>query len=108
MPQPVSLKSHWCFWLFSSTLITALPFFVYGEHVLHKDGGIYLFPIAFLAQLLASIGLACGIANRRQFGVGGIIGLSVTFMMGSVAIGCGILLIACASIPIQLGFLSNP
>jgi hypothetical protein len=108
MPQPQSLKTHWLFWLFSSTLLTALPFFVYGEHVLQKDGIINFLLIAFILQLLASIRLACGIANRRQFGVGGIIGLSVAFMMGSVALGCGILFIACASIPIQLGFLSSP
>lgn len=53
--------------------------------------------MAMLVQFAASIYLARGIAARRQLGAGGIIGLSVVFMMGSFAIGFAVFFVACLS-----------
>lgn len=53
--------------------------------------------LALLVQFAASIYLARGISARRQLGIGGIIGLSIVFMMGSVAIGFAVFFVACLS-----------
>lgn len=97
MPPPQSLKSHWFAWLFTSSILPALPFLFFGGKAIDKAESFVLILVAMLAQLVASIFLARGIAARRQLGIGGIIGLSVVFMMGSVAIGFAVFFVACLS-----------
>jgi urease accessory protein len=54
--------------------------------------------VTVLGQLIASIFLAIGLAKRRKLGVGGIIGLSLVFMLASVAVGTAVFFFACISI----------
>ncbi|CAN5800330.1 hypothetical protein BH11VER1_BH11VER1_02560 [soil metagenome] len=95
MPERLSLKSHWFFWLSACTILPALPFIFFGGKALDDVAGIALILLALLVQLATSIYLARGVSQRRQLGIGGIIGLSVVFMMGSVAIGFAIFFVAC-------------
>ncbi len=81
MPQPQSLKPHWLSWLFSSTILLVLPFFA-GKAL----DFVLILGAIMLVQMIASIYLARGISARRQWGIGGIIGLSIVFMMGNFAI----------------------
>lgn len=97
MPQPQSLKSQWLTWVLTSSILPALPFLFFGGKALDKAESFVLILVAMLAQLVASIFLARGIAMRRQLGIGGVIGLSVVFMMGSVAIGSAVFFVACLS-----------
>lgn len=97
MPQPLSLKSHWLYWLFASTLLPILPFIIFGGKALDKGEGIALILLALAVQFATSIYLARGVSQRRQLGIGGIIGLSIVFMMGSVAIGTAVFFVACLS-----------
>ncbi|MEY4484538.1 MAG: hypothetical protein RL693_1990 [Verrucomicrobiota bacterium] len=104
MPQPQSLTLHWLSWLFSSTVLPILPFLIYGGKAIDKAEGVLLILFALLVQLASSIYLARGVSSRRQLGVGGIIGLSVVFMMGSVAIGFAVFFVACLSTLNMQGF----
>ena len=98
LPQPQSMKAQWIAWVVSATVLPALPWVVFGSKTLDEGVGITLLFFAMVCQLIASIFVAIGVSKRRALGVGGIIGLSVVFMMASVAIGTAVFFVACISL----------
>jgi len=75
-----------------------LPWVIGGSKTLDDNSAMGMLIVTVLGQLIASIFLAIGLAKRRKLGVGGIIGLSVVFMMASVAVGTAVFFFACLSI----------
>ncbi len=97
LPQPQSLTTRWIAWIVAATLLPMLPWVVGGSKTLDDDTALGMLIITVLGQLIASIILAIGIAQRRKLGVGGIIGLAVVFMVASVAVGTAVFFFACIS-----------
>jgi hypothetical protein len=74
----------------------ALPWLTVSDG--RKDDGtsvIVLTLFALFLQLAASIAVAMGFSKRRALGVGGVIGMSIVFMLASVAIGTAIWFATC-------------
>jgi hypothetical protein len=96
-PPPVNMKPRWIAWIAASILMPALPWLTMSN-ASNNDGTsvIVLTALALVLQLTASIALAIGFSRRRLLGVGGAIGMTVVFMLASVAIGTAIWLAACA------------
>jgi hypothetical protein len=98
MPQPINMTPRWIGWIVASAILPVLPWIVLGAST-NKDASfpavLIVLGVAMIAQLIASILVAIGLANQRSMGLGGIIGLSVAFMAASVAIGSGVFFVAC-------------
>jgi hypothetical protein len=99
-PQPavlVNMKPRWIGWVAASVLMPALPWLTMTEK---NDSGTSVFVMTALAlvlQLAASIAVAVGLSRRRALGVGGAIGLSIVFLLASVAIGSAIWFAVCVA-----------
>ena len=98
LPQPQSLTTRWIAWVGAATLLPMLPWVIGGSKTLDNETAMGMLIVTVLGQLIASIFLAIGLAKRRKLGVGGIIGLSVVFMMASVAVGTAVFFFACISV----------
>ena len=94
---PVNMKPRWIAWVAASVVLPALPWLTMSN-ASDNDGTnvIALTVLALILQLAASIALAVGFSRRRLLGVGGTIGMTVVFMLASVAIGIAVWLAACA------------
>jgi hypothetical protein len=94
LPQSVSLSSRWVTWIAASIVLPALPWLMGG-----KDPSGTIVPVltvfALMVQLGASIWLAAGMARKRGLSIGAVIGLTIAFMAGSVAIGCAVWFASC-------------
>jgi hypothetical protein len=91
------MKPRWIAWVAASVALPALPWLTMSNA--SNDDGTSVFVltgVALLLQLAASIALAVGFSRRRLLGVGGVIGMTVVFMLASVAIGTAVWLAACA------------
>ncbi len=96
-PPPVNMTPRWIAWMAASVVLPALPWLSLSDA--SNDDGTSVFVltgVALLLQLAASIALANGFCRRRQLGVGGAIGMTIVFMLASVAIGTAVWLAACA------------
>ena len=91
---------RWIAWVLACTVLPPLPFFVIGEKALDSDSNAFpvLIIFALCVQLGTSLWVAAGISKRRRLGVGGVIGLGIAFMVGSVAVGTGVFFVACLSL----------
>ena len=59
---------------------------------------LILLAIALITQLITSVFVAIGLSKKRALGVGGTIGLSIVFMLASLAIGTGVFFAACVPV----------
>lgn len=96
VPPPVNMKVRWILWVLASTIAPALPWLSYSGGR-HDDGtGVFvLTALALILQLAASIAVAIGFSRRRFLGAGGAIGMSIVFMLASVAIGTAVWFAVC-------------
>ena len=101
MPQPIDMKPRWIGWVVASTLLPTMPWIVLGKSGMKDSaapGALLMLGIALVAQLVASIMVAVGLSQKRLLGVGGSIGLSIVFMLASLAIGTAVFFVACISV----------
>ena len=99
LPEPVNMVPRWIAWLVASIFMPALPWLMVNERSSDKEfqGVLAMTVLALLLQLGASIAVAMGFCKRRAIGVGGVIGMTVVFMLASVAIGTAIWFAVCAT-----------
>ncbi len=93
---PVKMAPRWICWLLASVIMPALPWMSINWTA--KDDSaklIGLTALALLLQLGASISVAIGFSKQRALGVGGVIGMTIVFMIASGAIGTAIWFAVC-------------
>jgi hypothetical protein len=97
--MPVQMAPRWIGWVVASTLLPALPWVILGAKGMDKDPtpALVMLAIALIVQLVMSIFVAIGLSQKRSLGVGGIVGLSIVFMLASLAIGTGVFFAACVA-----------
>jgi hypothetical protein len=91
------MTPRWIAWVVASVFMPALPWLTMTEK---NDTGTSVFVmtgIALILQLAASIAVAIGFSRRRSLGVGGAIGMTIVFMLASVAIGSAIWFAVCVA-----------
>ena len=89
------MAPRWISWILASTVLPALPW-VFRLNI-DKNGDVVLVLtfFALAVQLVTSVLVAAGISQRKNLGVGGIIGFTLLFMMGSVAVGTALWFAGC-------------
>jgi len=89
------MAPRWIGWVAASVLGPLLPLIPMVQNT--QDISIVWATIAFalIVQLAASIFIAVGAARKRALGIGGAIGLSLAFFVGSVAIGSAVFFAGC-------------
>lgn len=99
LPEPVNMTPRWIAWLVASIFMPALPWLMVNERSNDQafQGVLAMTVFALLLQLAASIAVAMGFCKRRAIGAGGTIGMTVVFMLASVAIGTAIWFAVCAT-----------
>jgi hypothetical protein len=93
----VSMTPRWIAWLIASVVMPALPWLTMTSS---NDSGTSVFVmtgVALVLQLAASIWVAIGFCKRRAMGVGGAVGMTIVFMLASVAIGTAIWFSVCVA-----------
>lgn len=99
-PAPVDMKARWIMWVLASVVMPALPWLsaVGGTTNLQSATIPLLTLLALVLQLAASIAVAIGFCKRRSIGAGGAIGMSLVFMIASVAIGTAVWFAVCVTL----------
>lgn len=98
LPEPVNMAPRWVAWLVVSVIMPALPWLSVAKGGRDDGTGVIVLTIfALVLQLAASIAVAIGFCKRRAIGVGGAVGMTVVFMLASVAIGTAIWFAVCAT-----------
>ena len=96
LPPPVKMAPRWMAWVAASVLLPALPWMMYSEKDNEAGTGLVVMTIfALSVQLVVSAVVAAGFCRKRFIGVGGAIGMTLVFMLASVAIGTAIWFSAC-------------
>ena len=99
-PELVNMRPRWLWWLIASVVMPALPWLA-ASPTSNSDAAfssiIVLTTLALLLQLATSIAVAIGFCKRRNIGLGGAIGMTVVFMLASVAIGTAIWFAVCVA-----------
>ena len=93
--QPVNMAPRWIGWVAASVLCPLFPLIPMSANSDEIETVWGAIAIAMILQLFASIVIAIGAARKRGLGVGGVIGLSIAFMAGSVAIGSAVFFVGC-------------
>jgi hypothetical protein len=75
----------------------ALPWLTMTEKNDTGTSVLVMTGVALVLQLAASIAVAIGFSRRRSLGVGGAIGMTIVFMLASVAIGSAIWFAVCVA-----------
>lgn len=96
-PVYVDMKPRWIAWVFASVFMPALPWLTMTEKNDTGTSVLVMTGVALVLQLAASIAVAIGFSRRRALGVGGAIGMSIVFLMASVAIGSAIWFAVCVA-----------
>ena len=95
---PESNKVRWILWVLASTIAPALPWLVYSDKAWDNGGSVLVTTtLALILQLAASISVAIGFCRRRSLSAGGAIGMTIVFMLASVAIGTAIWFSVCVA-----------
>ncbi len=95
-PPPVNMNVRWVLWVLASTITPALPWLTYSGKSSDQGTSVFLLTaLALILQLAASIAVSIGFCTRRFLGVGGIIGMTIVFMLASVAIGTAVWFAVC-------------
>lgn len=99
LPGPVNMTPRWIAWIAASVIMPALPWLTISNGGRGDDGsGVVVMTVfALVLQLAASIAVAIGFCKRRAIGAGGAIGMTIVFMLASVAIGTAIWFAVCAT-----------
>lgn len=94
------MKTRWIMWVLASVVMPALPWLsaVGGTTNLQSTTIPLLTLLALVLQLAASIAVAIGFCKRRSIGAGGAIGMSLVFMIASVAIGTAVWFAVCVTL----------
>lgn len=98
-PPPVDMKTRWIMWVLASVVLPALPWLtaIGGSNSLQSTAIPILTLLALVLQLAASIAVALGFCKRRSIGAGGAIGMTLVFMLASVAIGTAVWFAVCVA-----------
>lgn len=97
-PPPENSGVRWLFWVLASTVAPALPWATYSDKAWDDGGSVLVMTaLALILQLAASIAVAISFCRRRSFSTGGAIGMTVVFMIASVAIGTAVWFAVCAA-----------
>lgn len=84
--------------MLASTVAPALPWATYSDKAWDDGGSVLVMTaLALILQLAASIAVAISFCRRRSFSTGGAIGMTVVFMIASVAIGTAVWFAVCAA-----------
>jgi FtsH-binding integral membrane protein len=98
-PQPpplVSMAPRWIGWVAASVFMPALPWLMYSEEDKEAGTGVVVMTVfALVVQLVLSSVVAVGFCRKRLIGTGGAIGMTLVFMLASVAIGTAIWFSTC-------------
>jgi len=89
------MTPRWVSWILASTVLPALPWAFRLNIDKNGDVVMVLTLFALAVQLATSILVAAGLSKRKMLGVGGIIGFTILFMMGSVAVGTAMWFAGC-------------
>ena len=101
MPQPINMTPRWIGWVAASIFLPASPWLILGQKGMNNSDAapaLILLAIALITQLITSVFVAIGLSKKRALGVGGTIGLSIVFMLASLAIGTGVFFAACVAV----------
>jgi hypothetical protein len=91
------MKPRWIAWVFASVFMPALPWLTMTEKNDTGTSVLVMTGVALVLPLAPSIAGAIGFSRRRALGVGGAIGMSIVFLMASVAIGSAIWFAVCVA-----------
>jgi hypothetical protein len=88
LPPPVNMAPRWIAWTIASVILPALPWLLYSEKARDAGTAVVVMTIfALILQLAASAAVSIGFCRKRFIGVGGMIGMTLIFMVPSVIIG---------------------